>query len=677
MRYTPIGTTFVGLALIILLPFAPSAQAADCVKVGSLTWEVKTDNGGLRDKDNTYSWFAGNGPIQDSGGNAGTPCNGAAPCDTFRYIQAINAQKLCGYSDWRLPTLAELKSLVNTDEQPTIDPVKFPNTRAGAYWTAGTQVNNTGAAWYVGFDNGQPEAGGKDWGLYVRLVRGDQAPPVCVREGNLLWEAKDDKGGLRAFDNRYTWYDPNSATNGGNAGTIGGLGSCIGLLKCDTFQYIRALNARGACGFANWRMPTLAELKSLVNTDEQPTIDPVKFPNTAAGAYWTRETPNNNPGAAWYVGFDNGQPEAGGKDWGLYARLVSPQDRCGANLLQNGSFETFQGTNPGASYRRIPPGSSDLTGWTAGGLGVDLLGTYWKAASGNFSIDLDDTPGPGTLTQVFATTPGKTYTVMFNLAGNPDGYNKGADNAPVKNLRVSAAGKQADFSFDVRGKTVANMGWQNKVWQFPATTAQTTLRFASLSTNASSLYGPAIDNVRVFETTATNCGCSYGFTPAVRLFTKAGGTGAIAVTATGGCPWAASSNANWITVTQGKTGAGSGTVAFSVTANPNNSQRSSVITIAGRNFTVAQSGKTCNYAITPTSAAFPSAGGNSGVNLTTVKGCSWTASSNATWLKITANGGGDASAKVNFRVAANPNTTARTATLTIADKLFTVTQAGK
>ena len=78
-----------------------------------LIWELKTNNGDLHDKRWTYSWYepdaAKNGGY--AGAQNGGSCRGS-DCDTAAYIKAVNAEKLCGKSDWRLPTNAELKGLV-------------------------------------------------------------------------------------------------------------------------------------------------------------------------------------------------------------------------------------------------------------------------------------------------------------------------------------------------------------------------------------------------------------------------------------------------------------------------------------------------------------------------------------------------------------------------------------
>lgn len=82
--------------------------------------------------------------------------------------------------------------------------------------------------------------------------------------------------------------------------------------------------------------------------------------------------------------------------------------------------------------------------------------------------------------------------------------------------------------------------------------------------------------------------CNAILTPSSGLFAANGGTGSIAVNLNGGCPWTAVSNANWISITSGSNGAGSGTVGYSVAANGTSSSRSGSITIAGLTFNVTQ-----------------------------------------------------------------------------------------
>jgi choice-of-anchor C domain-containing protein len=164
-----------------------------------------------------------------------------------------------------------------------------------------------------------------------------------------------------------------------------------------------------------------------------------------------------------------------------------------ANLIVNGSFE--QGTDPGV-WAQLPNGSTDIVGWVVGPDAIDYKGTYWVASDGGRSLDLDNSPGFGGIMQTFATTPGETYEVTFDFAGNP--Y---PDlDPPIKYMGVSAAGQSAGFFFDVTGHDTTNMGWETHTWQFTATGSSTTLAFYSLDsfgTEHSGIFGPALDNVSV------------------------------------------------------------------------------------------------------------------------------------------------------------------------------------
>ncbi|MCS6926054.1 MAG: matrixin family metalloprotease [Candidatus Binatia bacterium] len=86
-------------------------------------------------------------------------------------------------------------------------------------------------------------------------------------------------------------------------------------------------------------------------------------------------------------------------------------------------------------------------------------------------------------------------------------------------------------------------------------------------------------------------GCSYTISPTRRRHAASGGSGTISVTASSNCAWTATSNVSWITVIAGASGTGNGTVSYSVEANPSSSSRTGTLTVAGRTFTVTQTGQ--------------------------------------------------------------------------------------
>lgn len=123
-----------------------------------LIWEVKVNNlDHLRHMDHSYTWF--NPDPNTNGGNAGTQNGGSctgSPCDTHGFVQAVSAQGLCGASDWRMPTVRELMSIVHNDRRdPAVDPAWFPNTPPLAwFWSSSSYADDPSGAWAVRFDYG-------------------------------------------------------------------------------------------------------------------------------------------------------------------------------------------------------------------------------------------------------------------------------------------------------------------------------------------------------------------------------------------------------------------------------------------------------------------------------------------------------------------------------------------
>jgi YD repeat-containing protein len=135
-----------------------SYDKTECVKdnVSGLIWEGKTGAfSGLRDGNNNYTNY-GDG----------------RPGDASSYVAAVNATFLCGHSDWRLPTPAELQSLVDYGvTAPAIDSSWFPNTSINPYWSSVGVASDDSYAWVVYFFNGYVYNLYRQYDLPVRLVR--------------------------------------------------------------------------------------------------------------------------------------------------------------------------------------------------------------------------------------------------------------------------------------------------------------------------------------------------------------------------------------------------------------------------------------------------------------------------------------------------------------------------
>jgi len=167
-------------------------------------------------------------------------------------------------------------------------------------------------------------------------------------------------------------------------------------------------------------------------------------------------------------------------------------------------------------------------------------------------------------------------------------------------------------------------------------------------------------------------GCALSLSSASASAPAGGASGSFDVSTADGCAWAANSSASWLTISAGATGSGNGTVRYSAAANPG-PQRTATITAGWQTFTVTQSGS-CTFSISPQQQNVSSAGGSASVAVTGPAGCSWTASSNASWISVSSGGSGSGNGTVQLAVSANADAD-RHGTATIAGQTFTIDQS--
>ena len=73
--------------------------------------------------------------------------------------------------------------------------------------------------------------------------------------------------------------------------------------------------------------------------------------------------------------------------------------------------------------------------------------------------------------------------------------------------------------------------------------------------------------------------CTFGINPTSGTFGLNGGTGSFSIVVAGLCPWALTSNVPWVTITSPTSGAGTGTVSFSVGTNTTPFGRQGILTL--------------------------------------------------------------------------------------------------
>ncbi len=128
-----------------------------------LLWEKLSDDGSIHDWQNTYTW---------------------ATAFTVK-VATLNASAFAGYSDWRVPNVSELQSLLNYGASfPAVDGSLWAGcspgctvftcscTVASYYYSSTSNNTNPGQVWIIDFDDGDINNGYRDASRYVRAVRG-------------------------------------------------------------------------------------------------------------------------------------------------------------------------------------------------------------------------------------------------------------------------------------------------------------------------------------------------------------------------------------------------------------------------------------------------------------------------------------------------------------------------
>jgi hypothetical protein len=81
--------------------------------------------------------------------------------------------KLEDYTDWRLPNIIELNSIVNRNRiDPAINSLFINVTTTSEYWSSTSNVSDTSSAWVLSFKTGSDFWENKRTNKYVRCVRG-------------------------------------------------------------------------------------------------------------------------------------------------------------------------------------------------------------------------------------------------------------------------------------------------------------------------------------------------------------------------------------------------------------------------------------------------------------------------------------------------------------------------
>ncbi|WP_061223499.1 DUF1566 domain-containing protein [Leptospira weilii] len=258
-------------------------------------------------------------------GQTGSNCSGAATainwndanaglagsCTTLNGLNG--GEGYAGKTNWRIPTIKELASLLHYSNNPHINNTSFPNTFSGTdYMTNTPDVTTPGSNWAINFSNALLGISNKPQGnnINLRCVSGNPIPAFSFLD-LLNGTVRDQNTGL-------LW----SQCSEGQAGV-----GCIGAsLDLDWFAALNACNVLNLAGRTNWRLPNANELLSIVDfNNNNPAINAGFFSNTPNSAYWASTTYENNTNFAVGISFSDGalSPSLFDKNQTLKVRCVT------------------------------------------------------------------------------------------------------------------------------------------------------------------------------------------------------------------------------------------------------------------------------------------------------------------------------------------------------------------
>lgn len=158
--WTRIQASLSGAVLCSGPRFVDTGLGTTRDRLTGLEWEQKTDDGTVHDKDDVYTWSA-----------TGSASDGTV---FTTFLAALNgAACFAGRCDWRLPTMAELQTILDASAPCTtcVDPA-FSPFAAYPHWTSTEDADLNDSVREVSFNMGFLNNGVKSGSVAVRAVRG-------------------------------------------------------------------------------------------------------------------------------------------------------------------------------------------------------------------------------------------------------------------------------------------------------------------------------------------------------------------------------------------------------------------------------------------------------------------------------------------------------------------------
>ena len=340
--------------------------------------------------------------------------------------------------------------------------------------------------------------------------------------------------------------------------------------------------------------------------------------------------------------------------------------------------------------------SADPAGLT-GTVSVSMSGRYtWTAKPDCDWISLNKAGGTGDGTVTFTVAP---YTEVNTRTGTMTIAGKTVTVTQTgRTMRISENAGSFDYYTHAVALTVdalASTDWRvtpNASWISVVTPASGVGRGGSsvgLAIGENPSYRGRTGTVTIGEQTytVTQAGrpeerLSFDIAPKETTASVMGANGSIAVTATPDLPWRVASQANWLTIASGATGAGNGNIAYTVQPNSTLFERRGTITVTPEVGSAKTQTVTQPAAVSEISSdryEFEPAGESCTVEVTVDANVEWTVAESISWISVS----GGTTTRVGpatLTITASPNDSIDKrgpATVTIAGHPFVVSQRGR
>jgi len=232
--------------------------------------------------------------------------------EALQHISNMNKEKgTFGYTDWRLPNINELRSLVNNGQENNslwLVNQGFRDVRELFYWSSTTYAKDTAYAWVLFMGGGIIGAMNKYGDAFAIAVRdveekGSVTLPATGQDASYF---REDDGDIKKGE---AW----------PSGRFIVKKKCV-LDKLTGLLWTRDANLSGnpltwhaaldhvkelhACGYEDWRLPNIHELRSIFHfgmPDVPEWLMSQGFKNVQKGYYWSSTTSASNPPSAKVV----------------------------------------------------------------------------------------------------------------------------------------------------------------------------------------------------------------------------------------------------------------------------------------------------------------------------------------------------------------------------------------